>query len=103
MGMQPIGTMIRRTTHHVGQAGTTARRELAGAVAQEANVWGTYVRQGAGSLMPSSLERTFLTKASLTLRALDARLRRRLEALNGSGRTRKSPPRAAKKNHARSN
>ena len=101
-GMQPIGTMIRRTTHHVGQAGTTARRELTGAVAQEANVWGSYVRQGAGSLMPSSLERTMLAKVSLTLRALDARVRRRLESING-GRARKSPARATKKNHARAN
>ena len=103
--MQPIGSMFRRTTHHVTRqrelfalrtrkAGTSfatetrhAGRELAGAVRAEAGAWTRYVREGTaaigGAVAPTSLERTLLVRIADALRALDARLRQRIHRLEG--------------------
>jgi hypothetical protein len=108
--MQPIGTMLRRTTHHVARqrelfalrtrkASSTfatetrnAGRELATAMRAEAGAWGDYVRKGTATIAPVAIERRFLVGVDQALRSLDARIRRRLDALDGHGKR----PRAAK-------
>jgi len=117
--MQPIGSMFRRTNHHVARqrelfalrtrkAGSTfasetrnASRELAHAVRAEADVWGKYVRDGAatlgGSIAPVSLERKLLVRVAHALRSLDLRLRRRIEALDGHGKRVRSPSKAKRR------
>ena len=108
--MQPIGTMLRRTSQQVrrqqealsvharkaSQSVTsetrTVGRELVGAVRGEADAWRKYVRDtvaAAGTaLTPHSMERTLLMRTSLALRSLDARVRGRLRALETSRQSR---------------
>ena len=84
--MQPIGTMLRRTSHQVrrqqellalhARKATTSfasetrsvSREIASAVRGEADAWTKYVRDTTaeltGALKPNSLERTVLVRAS---------------------------------------
>ena len=110
--MQPISSMLRRTTHQVSRqsdlfalrarkatgipAGETrtASRDFASAVRAEAGAWTKYVRETAaattGALAPRAIERTVLVRASLTLRAIDATIRQRLDALDGSKRRAKA-------------
>lgn len=114
--MQPIGTMLRRTSHqvrrqqellalHARKASTsfasetkTVSREIASAVRGEADAWSKYVRDtGAaltGALAPNSLERTVLVRASFALRALDARLRERIQAIESRRRARSKSKRS---------
>lgn len=108
--MQPIGSMLRRTSHHVRRqrelfalrarrAGTSfvgetrdAGLDLASAVRGEADAWGKYLQETAtvftGAIAPHTLQRTLLERASHALRALDARLRGRIHALEGAKRAR---------------
>lgn len=108
--MQPIGTMLRRSGHHVTRhsdlfalrarkagaafAGETrdAGRELASAVRAEASVWRKYVVESTGAvtrvIAPVTIERTLLARAQATLRALESRVQRRLHALTGTKRAR---------------
>lgn len=103
--MQPIGSMLRRTRHHVSRqrelfalrtrkAGTSfaaetrqASRELAGAVRAEAGAWSKYVRESTsslgGAIAPVALERTVLVRVADALRALDGRVRERIQRLAG--------------------
>ena len=114
--MQPISSMIRRTGTQVRRqqellagrarkASTsfasetrTVGREIASAVRGEADAWTKYVRDSAtvlaDAVAPRSIERGFLSRVSSTLRALDARLRQRIHALESRGRARlKAKPR----------
>ena len=111
--MQPIGTMFRRTTHHVTRqrelfalrtrkAGTNfasetqkAGRELAGAVRAEAGAWTKYVRETTEALgqavAPTSLERSLLARVADVLRTLDQRLRQRIVRLESRAKRARSP------------
>lgn len=77
-----------------------ASRELASAVRAEAGAWQKYVREGTfvlgGSIAPVELERKLLVRVAETLRAIDMRVRRRIDAL--AGHTRR--PRGAKAKRA---
>jgi len=106
--MQPITSMLRRTSHQVSRQRELfalrtrkatgsftdetreASRELASVVRAEADAWSKYVRETAvaatGSLNPSTIQRSLLLRVSLALRALDARLRHRLDAITGRKR-----------------
>lgn len=108
--MQPIGTMLRRSTHHVTRqralfalrarkAGVTfagetadAGRDLASAVRAEATAWRKYVLESTQvitrGIAPVTIERSILSRASGALRALETRVQRRLHALNGVKRVR---------------
>ncbi len=110
--MQPITTMLRRTTHQVNRqreafalharkatgtiVGETreASRELAAAVRNEADAWSKFAREttsvATGNLAPTAIERTLLLRVSLALRALDARLRQRLDSISGRKRSLRS-------------
>jgi hypothetical protein len=113
--MQAIGSMLRRTSHQLSRqrelfalrarkaTGTLtaetrdASQELGSAVRAEALAWRKYVQESAtvatGNLAPHALERTVLLRVSLVLRALDARLRDRLGAIEA----RKRAPRSKSK------
>ena len=110
--MQPIGSMLRRTTHHVTRqrelfalrtrkAGTSfavetrsAGRELASAVRAEADAWSKYVRESTSALgaavAPVSLERTLLERVAGALRAMDQRVRQRMDRLEGRSKRARS-------------
>lgn len=116
--MQPIGSMFRRTSHHVSRqrelfslrarkAGTNfasetrhAGRELVGAVRAEADAWTRYVRESTatfgGAVAPKSLERTVLARVALALHAIDQRVQQRIHRLEG----RPKPARRAKAKRA---
>jgi hypothetical protein len=103
--MQPIESMVRRTSHRVTRqrdlfalrakkAGATfssetrqASRELASAVRAEAGAWGNYVRESTekvtSAIAPSALERTLLVRASTVLRTLEQRVKQRIAKLDG--------------------
>ena len=104
--MQPIESMLRRTTHRVTRqrelfalrakkAGTTfstetkhASRELASAVRAEAGAWGDYVRQSTqkvtSAIAPTAIERSLLARVDVVLRTLEQRVKQRLAQLDGS-------------------
>jgi hypothetical protein len=108
--MQPISSLLRRTSHQVRRqqelfalrarkASTSfaaetrdAGRDLASAVRSEADVWSKYVRDTASAvtdaLTPHSLAHAVLVQASLGLRALDTRVRQRIHSFEGRKRAR---------------
>ena len=55
-----------------------AGKDLATVFRGEADAWGRYVVE---AVAPRTLERTLLVRVSVTLQALDARVRGRIEAL----------------------
>ena len=103
--MQPIESMLRRTTHRVTRqrelfalrakkAGTTfttetkhASRELASAVRAEAGAWSDYVRQSTqkvtSAIAPTAIERTLLARVDVVLRTLEQRVKQRLAKARG--------------------
>jgi hypothetical protein len=115
--MQPIQSMVRRTTHHVARqqelfalrakkAGSTftsetreASRALASAVRAEADAWTKYVRErtvvATRAIAPVAIERTLLLRVDDALRAAADRVRRRLATIEGRKR-----PRGAKAKRA---
>lgn len=108
--MSPLRVMLHHTGHHVARqrelfalrtrkAGSTfatetrrASRELASAFRAEADAWRKYVRDGASSLAPATLERQVLVRFAAALRSLDGHVRLRLDALDRP----KRPPRRGK-------
>src|SRR5512143_1978371 len=126
--MEPVSTMLQQTGQHVARQRTvllgrtrnatrTFASETRGAskdfvtfVRTEAKRWQRYVQKRAdytaetvlGSLAPRAIERQLLARVDHTLRALDARVRIRLSALEKSrapktARRAKSPRKAARK------
>lgn len=111
--MQPIESMLRRTSHRVTRqrelfalrarkAGSTftsetrtASRELVSAVRAEADAWTKYVREGttavSSAIAPVTIERTLLVRVDLALRALEERVRSRISKLEGRGKRARSP------------
>ena len=111
--MQPIESMLRRTSHRVTRqrelfalrarkAGSTfstetrhAGRELVSAVRAEADAWGKYVREGktavTGAIAPVVIERSLLVRVDLALRALVERVRSRIAKLDVRGKRARSP------------
>ena len=110
--MQPIESMLRRTSHRVTRqrelfalrarkAGTTfttetrhASRELVTAVRDEAGAWGKYVREGTSvvtnAIAPKTIERTLLVRVDFALKALEERVRSRIAKLEGRGKRTRS-------------
>jgi hypothetical protein len=110
--MQAIGSMFRRTTHHVRRqreifalrarkAGASfaqetrhASKDLATAVRGEADAWGKYVRNAAsevtGAVTPRTLQRSLLSRVSGMLRALDERVSVALRSLERPRRARRT-------------
>ncbi len=120
--MQPIESMLRRTSHRVTRqrelfalrarkAGTTftsetrhASRELVSAVRAEADAWGKYVREGrsavTGAIAPNAIERSLLVRVDLALRALEERVRSRIAKLEVRGKRRGPKAKRANGVHA---
>jgi len=112
VAMQPIESMLRRTSHRVTRqrelfalrarkAGSTftsetrtASREFVSAVRAEADAWTKYVREGttavSSAIAPVTIERTLLVRVDLALRALEERVRSRISKLEGRGRRARS-------------
>ena len=110
--MQPIESMLRRTSHRVTRqrelfahrarkAGTTfttetrhASRELASAVRDEAGAWSKYVREGTqavtNAIAPKTIERSILVQLDVALKTLEERVRTRLAKLEGRGKRARS-------------
>lgn len=121
--MQPIESMLRRTSHRVTRqrelfalrarkAGTTftnetrnASRELVSAVRDEAGAWTKYVREGTSAvtnaIAPKAIERSILVQFDLALKSLEERVRSRLAKLEGRGKRARSTK--AKRAHANGN
>jgi hypothetical protein len=103
--MQSIQSMFRRSSHHVARqralfalrarkAGTSftaetkhASLDFASAIRSEAGAWTKFVRESAQAathaIAPVALERTVLARFDVVLRAIDERVRRRIDALHG--------------------
>ena len=108
--MQPIESMVRRTSHRVTRqrelfalrarkAGTTfttetrtAGRELVSAVRDEAGAWSKYFREGTSAvtdaIAPKALERSILVQLNGALKSLEERVRSRIAKLEGRKRAR---------------
>ncbi len=120
--MQPIESMLRRTSHRVTRqrelfalrarkAGSTftnetrhASRELVSAVRDEAGAWTKYFREGTAvvtnAVAPKTIERSILVQLDHALKTLEERVRTRIAKLEGRG---KRPARAKAKRASHAN